>query len=117
MDDPLLAEAKVHPVGVFHVESTLVQLGDRVVCIEAGHLLVHLAHHQPGQGHARDAAHQLHRRPVVDVALLHSELFRFGFIVIQEVNLEGAPLDRTGVEVSILDMQVPSAHLRQLASN
>ena len=42
MDDPLLAEAKVHPVCVLHVESTLVQLGDRVVCIEASHLLVHL---------------------------------------------------------------------------
>ena len=113
MDDPLLAEAKVHPVGVFHVESTFVQLGDGIVCIEAGHPLVHLAHHQPGQGHARDAAYQLHRRPIVDVALLHSELFRFGFIVIQEVNLEGTPLDRASVKVAILDMQVPSAPLRR----
>ena len=42
LDYPLLAEAKVHPVCVLHVESTFVQLGDRVVCIEASHLLVHL---------------------------------------------------------------------------
>ena len=47
----------------------------------------------------------------MDVALLHCELLRFGFIVIEEVNLKGAPLNRAGVEVAILNMQVPSAYL------
>ena len=61
LDYPLLAEAKIHSVSVLHVESTFVQLGDWVVCVKAGHLFVDLAHHQPGQGHARDAADQLHR--------------------------------------------------------
>ena len=59
-----------------HVEGALVELGDRVVGIKDGHLLVHLADDEPGQGHPRDGAHQLHRGPVVDVAVTHSELLR-----------------------------------------
>ena len=40
----------------------------------------HLSDDQPGQGHARDGAHQLHRGPVVDVAVPHGELLGLGFV-------------------------------------
>ena len=76
-----------------------------------GHMLIHLTHDEPGQGHASDAADQLDSGTIVDVALLHGELFRLGFIVIKQVNLKGAPLHRARVEVPILNMQVPSAYL------
>ena len=42
LDDALLGEAQVHALGVLHVEGALVQLGDGVVGLEEGLLLVHL---------------------------------------------------------------------------
>ena len=74
LDDPVLTKAEIHPLRLLHVEGALVQLGDRVVGIQGGHLLVHLPDDQPGQGHARDGADQLDRRPVVDVAVSHRKL-------------------------------------------
>ena len=82
MDDALLRQAEVHALRVFHVEGALVQLGDGIVGVEDGHLFVHFADDETGQGHARDAAHQLDRAAVVDVAVAHRELFRFRFSVV-----------------------------------
>lgn len=48
LDDALLAEAQVHPLRVFHVEGALVQLRNRVVGVQNGHLLVHFADDEPG---------------------------------------------------------------------
>ena len=47
-----------------------------------GHLLVHLADDEAGQGHARDAADQLHAAPVVDVPVPHRELLTLRLIVV-----------------------------------
>ncbi len=43
LDDALLREAEVHPLGVLHVEGALVQLRHRVVGVQHRRLLVHLA--------------------------------------------------------------------------
>jgi len=83
LDDALLREAEVHALGVLHVEGALVQLGDGIVGVEDGHLFVHFADDEPRQGHARHAAHQLHRAAVVDVPVAHRELFRLGLRIVQ----------------------------------
>ncbi len=49
LNDPLLWETKVHPVGVLHVERALVQLRDRIVGVQNRHLFVHLSNDQPKQ--------------------------------------------------------------------
>ena len=77
-----MRQTEVHPVGVLHVEGALVQLRDRVVGVEDGHLLVHLPDDKPRQRHTRDGADQLDGRPVVDVPVANSELFALGFVVV-----------------------------------
>ena len=47
LNDTLLWQAEVHPLSVFHVEGTFVQLWDRVVGIEYGHLFVHFTDDEP----------------------------------------------------------------------
>ena len=82
LNDALLTEAKVHALRVFHVEGALVQLRYGIVRVEDGHLLVHFADDEARQGHAGDAANELHRAAVMDVAVAHRELFRFRFVVV-----------------------------------
>ena len=82
LDDPLLRETQVHSVGVLHVEGALVQLRDGVVGVEDGHLLVHLADDEPGEGHARDGADELDGGAVVDVAVAHGEFLALGLVVV-----------------------------------
>ncbi len=42
LDDPLLRKAQVHPLRILQVKGTLMQLGDGVICIQQGGLLIHL---------------------------------------------------------------------------
>lgn len=80
--DALLTETEVHAFCVLHVEGTFVKLRDRIVSIQEGCLLVHLPDDQSGQSHTRHSTHQLHRCPVMDVAIPHVELFTLTLIVI-----------------------------------
>lgn len=41
LDDPLLRKAQVHPLRILQEKGTLMQLGDGVICIQQGRLLVH----------------------------------------------------------------------------
>ena len=82
LDDAFLREAEVHALGIFHVECAFVQLGDGVVGVKDGHLLVHFTDDEPRKRHSGHAAHQLHRTTVVDVSVAHRELFRLGFRVV-----------------------------------
>lgn len=50
LDDPFLGKAQVHAFCVLQVEGTLVELGDGVVSIQQGCLLVHLADDLKGKG-------------------------------------------------------------------
>ena len=61
------------------------QLGDGVVGVEDGHLLIHFADDEPRQCHSGHAAHQLHRAAVVDVSIAHCKLFRFRFRVVNYI--------------------------------
>ena len=83
LDDFLLSEAQIHPVGVFHVERTFVKLRDGIIGVKGGHLLINLPDNEPWQGHSSNGANQLHGGAIVDVAVFDSELLRLRLVVVQ----------------------------------
>ena len=58
------------------------QLRDRVVGVQDGHLLVHLPDDEAGQRHPGDGAHQLDGGAVVDVAVADRELLALGLVLV-----------------------------------
>ena len=47
------------------------------------------------------------------VHLLDSELLALRLVVVEQVNLEGSPLHRAGVEVTVFHVQVPGTYLNK----
>lgn len=47
---------------------------------------------------------------VVNISLANAEFFRFGLVVCQQVDREGAPSAGTGVETASIHVEVASAH-------
>lgn len=70
----------------------------------------HTATYQPRQCHPGLGADKLDGVSVVDVAVLHGELFRLALVVGEQVDGEGTPAGGTGVEARLLHVQVARAH-------
>lgn len=104
--DLLLGQAQVHAICVLHVEGAFVQLRHRIIGLQQRHLFIHFAYDQTRQRHARHRADKLHRGPIVYVAVAHLKLFRFRFIVIEQMYRECAPLRGRRMKVSVLHMQI-----------
>ena len=86
------------------------QLRNRIVGVEDGHLLVHLPDDQPGQGHPGDGTDELDGGAVMDVSVPDGEFLAFGLVIVEQVDGERAPLHGGGVEVAVVDVQVAGAH-------